>query len=116
MDKVVIMLTDGRNQFSANEQSGYDYTAYGRRDEDRIAYSNHTAELNSRMSAICEAMKDEGIIVYTITFQLSDDDTEDLYRNCATSTDHYFNSPTNTVLQTTFDTIADQLSNLRLAQ
>ncbi len=111
MDKVVIMLTDGENRFS-----GDDYSAYGRPDEDRIALSNHADELDRRMAAICEAMKDEGIILYTITFQVTDDDTHDLYRDCATSVDHYFDSPSNDELQTTFDIIAGQLSNLRLAQ
>ena len=119
MDKVVIMLTDGENQFFDYEgggPQGSDYTAYGRRDEDNITVGDVTEELNDRMAATCEAMKDEGIILYTITFALSDGDTQDLYRNCATSSDHYFNSPSGDELKTAFRTIADQLSNLRLAQ
>ena len=111
MDKVVIMLTDGENRFS-----GDDYSSYGRPDENRFGVWDEEAELDRRMAATCEAMKNQGIILYTITFQLSDSATQDLYRDCATSPDHYFNSPSNAQLQTTFNIIADQLSNLRLAE
>ncbi len=119
MDKVVIMLTDGENQFYDHPPTGpqgSDYTAYGRRDEGRLTSGDVTAELNDRMAATCQAMKDQGIILYTITFSLSDSTTQDLYRDCATSDDHYFNSPTGDELKANFRTIAGQLSNLRLAQ
>ena len=111
MDKVVIMLTDGNNEFVWD-----DYTSYGRPSENRLGSGNDTDELDARMANVCEAMKNEGIILYTITFRLNDSDTQALYRNCATSPDYYFNSPDNATLDAVFDTIATQLSNLRLAQ
>lgn len=111
MDKVVIMLTDGENRFSSTN-----YSAYGRPAENRFGVYDQEAELDTRMATTCEAMKAEGIILYTITFALNDNDTKTLYENCATSTDHYFDSPTNETLAQVFDIIAGQLTNLRLAQ
>ena len=130
MDKVVIILTDGENQWydwpgglpgkpDAGTYPDADYTAYGRLSEGRLGTtSNSTATtiINTRMSAACEAMKAEGIIIYTITFQLGSAATQLMFQNCATSLAHYFNSPTNGDLAAAFATIGSQLSNLRLAE
>lgn len=68
------------------------------------------------MLELCTAMKAEGIVIYTITFQLSAAATQQLYRDCASSTDFYFNSPSNSDLQQVFVQIADELSSLRVAE
>jgi hypothetical protein len=68
------------------------------------------------MLELCTAMKAEGIVIYTITFQLTSSSTQNLYRSCATSEAMYFNSPSNSDLQQAFVQIADQLSELRIAE
>ena len=68
------------------------------------------------MLELCDGMKDEGVILYAITFQVSDSATRSLYESCATSTEHYFDSPSNTDPQQTFVQIADELSVLRVAE
>ena len=42
--------------------------------------------------------------------------TQDLFSNCATDTDKYFNAPTGSQLEEAFEQIADELSNLRIAE
>ena len=151
MEKVVILLTDGVNQWydwpgdkwtvdgedhysglpGANKYPGNydnnfksdwpgaDYTAYGRLSEGRLGTTNNGAaknEVNDRMLDLCESMKDEEILLYTITFRLTDSATKSLYENCATSPDHYFNSPSNSDLQQVFVEIANELSSLRIAE
>lgn len=124
MDKVAIMLTDGVNQWydwptGLPNNPDADYTAYGRVSEGRLGTTNGgaaTTEINARMLAVCNAMKSEGIIIFAITFQLSNSDTQDLYRSCATSPAHYFDSPSNDDLQDVFHEIGNELTNLRLAQ
>ena len=61
-------------------------------------------------------MKDQGIIVYTILFQVNAADIQAVFEDCATSSQHYFNAPTNEELRTVFLTIANDLSNLRIAE
>ena len=61
-------------------------------------------------------MKANGIVVYTITFQLEDPDTNDLFRDCASGSARYFKSPSSESLETAFTTIANDLSTLRLSQ
>ena len=121
MDKVVIMLTDGQNQFydhNGGGPNGSDYTAYGRLNEFGFATLDAArAELDSRMTSICNAMKAHGIILYTITFgSAPNSSTQDLYRNCATEPSYYWHAPNNSTLQTVFHSIAEQLSNLRIAE
>ena len=151
MEKVVILLTDGVNQWYdwpgkkwtedgedhysglpgknkypgshdddfRDEWSGADYTAYGRLSEGRLGTTSNGGaknEVNDRMLDLCDSMKSEDILLYTITFRLTDSATRGLYENCATSPDHYFDSPSNTDLQHVFVEIANELSNLRIAE
>ncbi|MGI9434169.1 MAG: pilus assembly protein TadG-related protein [Geminicoccaceae bacterium] len=151
MEKVVILLTDGVNQWydwpgakktidgedhysglpgnnkyygSYDDEfkadwPGADYTAYGRLSEGRLGTTSNGGaknEVNDRMLELCESMKAEDILLYTITFRLTDSATRSLYENCATSPDHYFDSPSNSDLQQVFVEIANELSNLRIAE
>ncbi len=151
MQKVVILLTDGVNQWYdwpgakwsvdgedhysglpgknkypgsydddyKSEWPGADYTAYGRLSEGRLGTTSNSGaknEVNDRMIELCSAMKAEDILLYTITFRLTDSATRSLYEDCATSVDHYFDSPSNSDLQQVFVEIANELSNLRIAE
>lgn len=124
--KVMILLTDGQNQFydwpeDGAGPNGSDYTAYRRRTENMLGIpntssGNSTTELNRRMELVCQAMKAEGITLYTILFQENNAATEASFLRCATSPQYFFKSPTNDDLRQAFRTIASQLSNLRLAE
>jgi hypothetical protein len=132
MDKAVVLLTDGVNQWydwpdglpgspMNGTYPGADYTSYGRINEERLGPGINTnseakAEVNARMARLCTAMKAEDIIIYTITFQENDAATQNLFRNCATSPEHYYNSPTNEDLAVAFNAIGTELSNLRLSE
>lgn len=63
-----------------------------------------------------EAMKREGMVLYTITFQTSNENTRALFRNCATNPTNYFDSPSNEALRQAFKEIGTTLSNLRVAR
>lgn len=127
MDKVVVVLTDGQNQFydwpnhspnGGDGPDGSDHTAYGRLHQFGFAtLQDGREELDDRFARICDDMKNEGIILYTITFgSTPDSDTQDLYRNCASQPANYFHSPDNQALAQTFQSIGQQLSNLRIVQ
>lgn len=99
-----------------------DYSGYGRRLENRLGVAppltpdRMTTELNARMTALCTGMKQQGIIVYTVTFNLTDAATQALFRNCASRPDYWFNSPTQADLRGAFRQIGSQLANLRLVR
>lgn len=121
MDKVVVILTDGQNQFYDHDGGGgpaSDYTAYGRLEELGVAtLGAGRAILDTRMAATCEAMKDEGIRIYSITFGPSPDATaQDLFRNCANTPAMHFHAPSNADLAAAFQAIGGELANLRIVE
>jgi len=104
--KAVIMMTDGDNTMSR-------YSAYG-------VYTDHnvrTTQQNERFEAVCEKMKDEGIIVYTIVFTSGiNSTTKGYYRRCASDDTKYYDAPAQSDLVEAFQAISRELSNLYLKQ
>lgn len=130
ISKVVVMLTDGNNEFYnlPNGEGGdpatpSDFTAYGRVNAPGpvgLAAATTAAGvtiLNNRMSATCQAMKAEDITIYTIIFGGAPNAaTRDLYEDCASNPGMYYYAPTNAQLATAFQAIGGQLANLRIVQ
>jgi len=120
MDKVLVILTDGKNEFISRHSAlgGSDYTAYGTISQ--WGYSTiYTArdELDVRFANICSGAKADDIIIYAITFGSTPDSaTKGAFETCASNPPFYFHAPSNGELQDVFDTIGRQLSNLRLAK
>ena len=117
MTKVAVVLTDGQNQLVYN-----DYTAYGY--PSALGYSRTSDSvdmLDDRMTEVCEAMKAEGIQIFTIMFGLTPGTTTHnqvapLFRGCATNPAMYYDAVTNADLATAFRAIGGQLANLRIVE
>lgn len=122
MYKVAIIMTDGDNDISSNVYSAYGYPNTGGQlgTTPCSSSSNCTTgegRLNTRTTQLCTAMKNNGIIIYTIALGTAVSTTgQNLLRDCATSPDYYFLSPTTNELQTIFRQIGDSLANLRISQ
>jgi Flp pilus assembly protein TadG len=121
MDKVVVILTDGQNQFYDHDSGaapGSDYTAYGRLEALGVTtLAQGRAVLDGRMASTCGAMKAEGIRIYAITFGGSPDATaQALFRNCASTPAMYYHAPTNAILAEVFTAIGGELANLRIVE
>lgn len=116
MNKVLILMTDGMNNTGGN--AGY------------IGQTTPTdAKLDSNTEAICDTLKANGVIIYTIGFGQTDDNNPNnpysvdgpLLKYCATQyytgdTSHYFLAPTNAQLSSAFQQIGNALANLRVSQ
>ena len=119
MDKVVVMMTDGRNQFAGGSgPGGSDDTAYGRLNDFGFAtLAQGRAELDTRTARICQDIKDLDITIYTITFGSGVDATaQTLFQNCASEPGFYFHAPDSATLSTVFNSIGQRLSNLRIVE
>ncbi len=104
-DKVVVMMTDGQNTMNSY------YTAYGKTNEHNV----DPDDLNDRFIEVCDAMKAENILVYTVTFYSNvDEDTKEFYRQCATQTSNYHDAPSQEDLVDVFEQISRELSNLHI--
>lgn len=106
-DKVVLIMTDGINTTSNV------YSAYGLSNE----HSVDAGDLDDRLAEVCDAMKAENILIYAVTFDDGvDDDTKDLFRDCATTPANYKDAPDQDELINVFEQIARELSNLFIRQ
>jgi hypothetical protein len=113
--KSIVLMTDGENVMSSSV-----YTAYSYLSEGRLGTTSSTSdaidELNDRTAETCDNIKAEGVIIYTITFQVSSSSVRDLMRDCASEADNYFDSPTDSELESAFRAIGQELSNLRIGR
>ena len=119
--KAIVLLTDGQNEVNggSNGHNKSDYNAFGYAAEGHLGNKNGgqaESNLNTKTATVCNNVKAQNILVYTIGFQINDSTTQNLLRNCATKPDMYYNSPSNAQLSAIFQDIAQGLSELRIAQ
>lgn len=105
--KAIILMTDG-----VNEPHPY-YSAYG-----VSSGSGITANvLNNRLLNVCDDLRDDKILVYTITFESGvTAATKKLFEDCATTPAMAYNAPTGEELQQVYQKIARELSNMHLSK
>lgn len=75
-------------------------------------------DLNAFQLAVCSAMKQDGIVIYSITFGDYGDDpgkAQATMQSCA-SPGNYYHAPSNATLNQIFQQIAGNLGVLRLTQ
>ncbi len=84
---------------------------YRRNIHSRAQFVNH---INDRERLLCENIKREDIVIYTVLFRETDQTTENLMRNCATSSDHFFRADSQEELQQVFTAIGSGIGQLRL--
>lgn len=97
MLKAIVLLTDGQQ------------TSNGWGPGDTQSVSN--AEDN--LETMCTAIKDKGVTILTVAFDLNDSDTEDRLRDCASSDEHFFfDVDTGAELLAAFKSIGTQLGGL----
>lgn len=113
--KVIVLLTDGQNDLGYHHW-GY-YAGYGLPQYNHLGTSGWLGDnLDDKLSALCTNVKSKDILIYSITFAVTNTNTQDLMRTCATREDMYFNSPNGDALEDAFEQIATGLQKLRLAK
>ncbi len=118
--KAMVLMTDGDNTISAASNHNLSsFTGYGYLSKARLGTTNaSTAEtrLDQKTSRLCTNVKNAGIRLYTIAFQVSNSTTLNLLRNCASSPENFFATSTGTALSDAFRVIATELASLRLSR
>ncbi len=72
--------------------------------------------VNQREAALCTNIKNAGIEIYTVIFRETDQQTENLMRNCASGSDHFFRADSAAELSQAFDAIGTGIGSLRLTR
>jgi Flp pilus assembly protein TadG len=146
--RVMVFMTDGN--FDSNDNgstvasrgSGYNdferdsaYTAYQSYADRKVvnqwwgsgssntslARAAHRDQMALRFAKTCQAMKNEGIEIYTITFAIAagaeGDATREMFKQCATNRNtHFFETKDPSQLRIAFTSIAANLIDLHLAK
>jgi Flp pilus assembly protein TadG len=103
--KAIIMMTDGDNTVHST------YSSYW----DTRKNAMTVTRLNQRFEETCNALKEKGVLIYTVTFTSGiNNTTKGYYRRCATSEDQYYDAPTQQELISVFEKISRELSNLHI--
>ena len=119
--KVVVMMTDGQNENTPNTDSDQSfYSGSGYIWQGRIGVTSGTipqrqVALEARETAVCNNMKAQGIVIYTVRLGVQDNNYA-VIQNCASSPDKFFNVTDVTQLTAVFDTIAGSIENLRISR
>jgi len=115
--KVALLMTDGKNSvFYRGEDNDYFDNEGGSALKCNSSKQDQAQALADEvMEDICDNMRDDGIIVYSVAFN-APQDAEQLLRRCASSDDTYFEPQNGDQLVATFTQIGAQLTQLRLSQ
>ncbi|GEM_PF-1409880 len=118
-NKVAILMTDGVfNTAYANISNN----ATGIAGDVRGAFASEDAKNSSQniSAELCENMKNDGITVYTIAFELDNNIARDILDNCASddvgSDIFFYQADSEEELRDAFRAIASNISSLRLTQ
>jgi Flp pilus assembly protein TadG len=121
VQKVVVLLTDGENVVygASGTANKSDYGSYGFLASGRFgAQDQNTAARNvdGWVQQTCTNLKNQGVMIYTITLEAGTTANRALYGPCASRPDMYYDSPPASQLQSIFQNIARQLVTLRLTK
>lgn len=102
-EKAVLIMTDGIHTMH------HAYSAYGATNSHNV----RADDLDDKFEAVCTNMKNDNILVYTVTFTSGiNENTKDIFRRCASDPNKYYDAPTQEKLEEVFEQIARELSNL----
>lgn len=123
--KYIVMVTDGMNSWNSNSSTFGNntstYSPFGYYENGRMGTttaSNFRSVMDNVTNQACTNAKAAGIKIFTIGFSTTADpidaDGKTLLQNCATNTNMAYFAADGSALASTFTSIAQQMSGLRL--
>ncbi|NWG71737.1 MAG: pilus assembly protein TadG [Parvularculaceae bacterium] len=119
VQKVVVLMTDGEynSSYCNGVVSNVTSTSGSGSTSDKINCAAPNGHSYDQSQALCAAMKTAGVIVYTVGFQVvADPRATALINGCATSPRHVYMAATGAQLREAFQTIAGEVSELRVSR
>jgi Flp pilus assembly protein TadG len=115
--KVMILMSDGEyNSSYVNGVFSAQNSYYGNYGSDSLNLPPTNGDPYVQATAVCSAIKNSGIEVYTIAFQLNASYPKRvaLMQNCASDAAHVLNASNSSQLKNVFKSLAQSLSTMRL--
>lgn len=122
--KAVVILTDGENFVDDRRTHTLtELSAYGFGIEERMGQGINSGpemrdEIDNKLLRTCQRIKDRGYLVYTIMFDVTDEDVETVYRACASepNSPFFFQAGNEEQLEDAFSGIAADLVRLHISR
>ncbi len=120
--KVMVVLTDGANTRSTgirNSQKHYRWMLNQGAlpaNEDSWHYGDDVDDANEKTLELCSNIKQKDIVIYTIAFDVDNDEIRDIMQDCSGNGGRYFDADDADQLSEVFAKIAEDLSALRLSK
>lgn len=113
--KAVIIMTDG--EFNAPYCNGVTARGYNASSAASNNCDPDNGEPYGQSRALCDAMKAQGIMVYTVGFQIdAGGGAEDLLEYCASTASGFYNAGSGTELSEAFNAIGRDITQLRISK
>lgn len=121
--KIAVILTDGENDIGATQapivanHNGSFYSAFGFASQGRLGVTTASAMtniLNTKTREVCTLLKNQGVTVYTFTYEVTDPDAITLLRDCASEPAKSLEI-TESTIQQQFSDLANQIRSLYLS-
>ena len=118
--KFMVVMTDGRNTHTGrNHQNRSRFSAYGFSKNGRLRNPTSTTwrlerAMNNKTETSCTNAKAADITIYTIAVEVTDDDTVEMLRRCASGEQRAFTIDDSDALNDVFKAIADEINKLRI--
>jgi hypothetical protein len=98
--RYIILLSDGLNTMDRWYGDG----------------SNQSTSVDTRMALACSNAKSQGFIIYTVFVDLGGTQgNSTVLQNCASGSSNYYDLTTSNAIVTTFNQIAQKITNLRVS-
>ncbi len=116
--KIAVIMTDGEyNSAYCNGVISRDSTSGSGSASDHINCDAPNGHSFTQAQRLCREMKDAGIIIYTVGFEIVDDQrARDLVNNCATDASHVYMADSGSELRSAFRAIATSITQLRISR
>lgn len=118
VSKIAVIMTDG--EFNTSYCNGVIAKSSGNGSgsgDDKIDCNATNGDATPQAEQLCTAMKAKGITIYTVGFDIDDDETAiEVMTNCASSANHAYLAATDAELQTAFREIGRKVTQLRISK
>ncbi|OYW22441.1 MULTISPECIES: pilus assembly protein [unclassified Sphingomonas] len=123
IERHLIFMTDGEACTGVGNYTAYGVSWFDRRQTDPNTVPTDgcntsgtlTQQVNARLAGLCSAVKNKNITLWVIWFGASNTTIENSLRACATS-GRFYSARNQTDLDSTFGSIASEISQLRLTR
>jgi len=111
---VLLLMTDGSNTTSLNGTiSGFEGILHiGERNDDQQSTEN----ANALTKELCSSIKLQDIEIITVAFEVTDTNTLNLLKRCASSRNNFYNATNSASLNRAFQNIGTSLGVIRLSR